>query len=144
MSLFFYIVWENFLISLFICSCPVYLVPLVEVLNRLSFLHHIVSTPKLLKLINELNKIAGYTINVQKSVSFLVGRWWFSRKSCLTFCDPMDYTVHGILQARILEWVAFPFSRGSSQHRDQAHVSCIVGEFFTSWATRLPLYFCSM
>ena len=38
--------------------------------------------------------------------------------SCLTLCDPMDYTVHGILQARILEWVAFPFSRGSSQPRD--------------------------
>ena len=35
-------------------------------------------------------------------------------QSCLTLCDPMDYTVHGILQARILEWVAFPFSRGSS------------------------------
>ena len=37
---------------------------------------------------------------------------------CLAVCDPMDYTVHGILQARILEWVAFPFSRGSSQPRD--------------------------
>ena len=35
-------------------------------------------------------------------------------RSCLTLCDPMDYTVHGILQARILEWVAIPFSRGSS------------------------------
>ena len=37
---------------------------------------------------------------------------------CLTLCDPMDYTVHKILQARILEWVAFPFSRASSQPRD--------------------------
>ena len=37
---------------------------------------------------------------------------------CPTLCDPMDYTVHGILQARILEWVAFPFFRGSSQPRD--------------------------
>ena len=35
-------------------------------------------------------------------------------QSCLTLCDPMDYTVHGILQARLLEWVAYPFSRGSS------------------------------
>ena len=42
---------------------------------------------------------------------------------CLTLCDPMDYTVHGILQARILEWVAFPFSRGSSQPRDCTQVS---------------------
>ena len=38
--------------------------------------------------------------------------------SCPTLCDPMDYTVHGILQARILEWVAFPFSSGSSQPKD--------------------------
>ena len=38
---------------------------------------------------------------------------------CLTLCDPMNYTVHGILQARILEWVAIPFCRGSSQSRDR-------------------------
>ena len=43
-------------------------------------------------------------------------------QSCLTLCDPMDL-VHGILQARILEWVAFPFSRGSSQLRDRTQVS---------------------
>ena len=55
---------------------------------------------------------------------------------CPTLCDPMDYTVHGILQARILEWVAFPFSRGSSQPRDQTQVSLIVGGFFTNWATK--------
>ena len=36
-------------------------------------------------------------------------------QSCLPLCDPMDYTVHGIVQARILEWIAFPFSRESSQ-----------------------------
>jgi len=48
----------------------------------------------------------------------------------------MEYTVHGILQARILEWVTFTFSRGSSQPRDQTQVSPITGEFFTSWATR--------
>ena len=44
----------------------------------------------------------------------------------------MDYTVHGILQVRILEWVAFPFSRGSSQPRDQTQVSQIAGGFFTT------------
>ena len=44
---------------------------------------------------------------------------------CLTLCDPMDDTVHGLLQARILEWVAFPFSRGSSQPRDGTQVSRI-------------------
>ena len=52
-----------------------------------------------------------------------------------TLCDPMYYTVHGILQARILERVAFPFSRGSSQPKDRTQVSCIAGRFFTSWAT---------
>ena len=57
-------------------------------------------------------------------------------QSCLTFCDPLDCTVHGILQARILEWVTSPFSRGSSQPRDRTQVSCIAGGFFTSWATR--------
>ena len=51
---------------------------------------------------------------------------------CLTLCDPMAYTVHGILQARILEWVGSPFSRGSSQPRDQTWVSHIAGGFFTS------------
>ena len=50
-----------------------------------------------------------------------------------TLCDPMDYTIHGILQARILEWVAFPFSKGSSQPRDWTQVSHIAGRFFTSW-----------
>ena len=57
-------------------------------------------------------------------------------QSCPTLGNPMNYTVHGILQDRILEWVAFPFSRGSSQPRDWTQVSCIAGRFFTSWATR--------
>ena len=55
---------------------------------------------------------------------------------CLTLCYPMDYTVHGILQARILEWVAVPFSRASSQPRNWTQISCTAGEFFTIWATR--------
>ena len=50
----------------------------------------------------------------------------------------MDYAVNGILQARIPEAVAFPFSRGSSQSRDQTQVSCIAGRFFTSWAQGKP------
>ena len=51
---------------------------------------------------------------------------------CPTLHDPMDYTVHGILQARILEWVSVPLSRGSSQPRDQTQVSHIADGFFTS------------
>ena len=48
----------------------------------------------------------------------------------------MDYTICEILQARVLEWIAFPSSRGSSQLRDQSQVSRIAGGFFTSWAIR--------
>ena len=55
---------------------------------------------------------------------------------CLTLRDRMDCTAHGILQARILECVAFSFSRGSSQPRDRTHVSLTAGVFFTSLATR--------
>ena len=57
-------------------------------------------------------------------------------QSCLTLCNPMECTVHGTLQAWILEWVAFPFSRGSSQPRDWTQVSRIAGRFFTSWDKR--------
>ena len=65
-------------------------------------------------------------------------------QSCPTLCNPMDYSpqgsaVHGILQARILEWVAMPSSRGSSQPTDWTQVSCIAGRFFTVWATREAL-----
>ena len=60
---------------------------------------------------------------------------------CLTLCNPMDYnlpgsSVHGILQARILEWRAIPFSKGSSWPRNRTRVSCIAGTFFTIWAIR--------
>ena len=51
-------------------------------------------------------------------------------QSCPTVCTPMDCIVHEILQARTLEWVAFPFSRGSSQPRDWTLVSGIAGGFF--------------
>ena len=65
----------------------------------------------------------------------------FVVQSCLTLCDPMDCSlpgssVHGILQARILEWVAIPFPRWSSWPRDQIWVSCIAGRFFTVWTTK--------
>ena len=87
-------------------------------------------------------------IKPRLAIHFLVGRvifylkckcWWSEVKvtpSCLTLCDPMVYTVRGILQARILEWVAFSFSRESFQPRNQTEVSCIAGRFFTSWATK--------
>ena len=49
---------------------------------------------------------------------------------CLTLCDPMEYTVHGILQERIMEWVAIPFSRISSLPKVGTQVSCIADRFF--------------
>ena len=59
---------------------------------------------------------------------------------CLTLCDPRDChspfsSVQGILQARILGWIAIPFSKGSSRSRDGTWVSCIAGRFFIVWAT---------
>ena len=72
-----------------------------------------------------------------------------SRQSCLTLCDPRDRSppvssVSGILQARILEWVAMPSSRGSSWPRDQTHVSwkspALAGRFFTTEPPGKPIY----
>ena len=63
-------------------------------------------------------------------------------QSCLTLCRPHapGSSVHGILQARVLEWVAISFSRGSSQPRDQTQVSHLAGSPFTLWATREDIY----
>ena len=68
-------------------------------------------------------------------------KWSEVAQSCPTLCNPMDYSppgssVHGILQAQILEWVAIPFSRVSSRPRDQTWLSYIEGRFLTIWATR--------
>ena len=70
-------------------------------------------------------------------VKVLVSQW------CLTLyetmdcsCPPPGSSIYGILQTRILEWVAMPFSRGSSQPRDGTWVSCLAGRFFTVWAIR--------
>ena len=62
-------------------------------------------------------------------------------QSCPTLCNPVDCSlpgssIHGIFQARVLEWVAIPFSRGSSRSRDRTQVSRIVGRHFTVWDTR--------
>ena len=72
-------------------------------------------------------------------------KWKWVTHSCPTLCNPMNCnlpgsSVHGILQVRILEWVAIPFSRGSSQPRDQTQVSHIAGGFFTAWATMEALF----
>ena len=85
----------------------------------------------------------------QTRVSCIAGRFFTNKpprtplkesevsQSCPTLCDPVDCrlpgsSIHGIFQARILEWVAISFSRGSSQPRDRTEVSCIVGRRFRS------------
>ena len=86
-----------------------------------------------LTLANWLRQI--WSVSVQK-VKVLVAY------SCLTLCNPMDppgSSAHGILQTRILEWVAFLFSRESSWPRDRTWVSCTAGRFFTVWAPRKPI-----
>ena len=85
---------------------------------------------------------------VVKQNDFGIGPTWVAilapqvlvAQLCLTLRDPMDCSppgssVHGILQARILEWAAMPFSRGSYQPRDRTQVSHIVGRYFTVWTT---------
>ena len=75
----------------------------------------------------------------ERKVKVLVAQW------SPTLCDHMDRSlpgspVHGILQARILEWVAIPFFRGSSRPSDRTHIYLIVGRFFTFWATNTNNY----
>ena len=90
-------------------------------------------------LVGGKNK-TGWWYPRQRSTSFILRNLLKAKvkvaQSCLTLCDPMGYTVHGIFQARILEWVAIAFSRGSSQLRDRTWVSCIPGRCFNLWATR--------
>ena len=85
-------------------------------------------------------------MNISKSVLF--DSWVYATKhiqSMGSLCDPMDCSlpgssVHGILQAIVLEWIAISFSRGSSQPRDQTRVFCIAGRFFTTEPSGKPRY----
>ena len=79
------------------------------------------------------------------NVVFMIHVWVLVSQSSLTFFDPMDCSppdssVHGVFQARMLEWVAIPFSRASSWSRDWTQISCIAGGLFTVWATREAHY----
>ena len=102
------------------------------------------------KIFKLMNLGGGYCFYIQQSP------WKFPEKliaqSSPTLCDPIDCSppgssVHGILEARILEWVAVPSSRGSSQPWDQTRVSRITGRFFSIWAPKeallYPMYFYS-
>ena len=83
--------------------------------------------------------------NIMREISLnCTDRWWFSCWVVSDSWDPIDccplsFSVHGIFQARILEWVAISLSRGPSWSRDRNQVSCIAGGFFTDWARREAL-----
>ena len=88
---------------------------------------------------------ASFLILYQKLTSnYFIKTWWWWSHSVVSLCDPMDcnllsFSVHGILQARILEWIAISFSRGSSRPRDRTRVSRIAGRRFNLWASREAL-----
>ena len=104
--------------------------------NALSVDIH-VSLPQLLQVFALVSSFQRPTLTTFfKAINLAMTNLMKVTQSCPILCNPMDYTLHGILQARILEWVAFPFFRGSSQYRDCTHVSHIANRFFTSWGTR--------
>ena len=89
--------------------------------------------------------IEGTYLNILKAIRDKVKSESKVAQLCPTLCSPMDCSlpcssVHGIFQARVLEWLAIYFPRGSSQPRDRTQVSCIVGRRFTIWATREDIY----
>ena len=85
-----------------------------------------------------------WKVEIKEKISMKIDNQWLLKWKLLShvrlFATPGTIQSHGILQARILEWVAFPFFRGSSQHRDWTQVSCIAGRFLTSWVTIFSLW----
>ena len=87
--------------------------------------------------------------NPERSVLLHCVPWWRPSEpvrllSCVRLCNPLDCSlpgssIHGIFQARVLEWVAISFSRGSSRPRDWTQVSHLAGRRFTIWTTREPM-----
>ena len=88
------------------------------------------------------NKVALFcnhtTISKLRKLALRVWWWWLVTSDFWKpmDCSPSGSSVHGISQARMLEWVAISFSRGSSWPRDWTHIFCIAGRFYTNWATR--------
>ena len=113
--------------------------------NFSTYLYQIINLGGLLKN-NSINEIAKMFDSINFLGTLKVTPWTLNEvlegrevkvtKLCPILCDPMDHTGYGILQTRVLEWVAFPFFRASSQPRDWTQVSHITGGFFTSWATK--------
>ena len=84
-----------------------------------------------------MSLLSGFTSALLTNTDFWQQPWKAKvTQSCPTL-RPMDYTVHGILQARILDWVAYLFFSGSSWPRNRTQVSYIASRFFTNWATKV-------
>ena len=122
--------WEYCLPLFLFPSLPIFTLPSPSLLFSLPFL------PQTSSWMLCVSHCSGWTLGFrdERKVKVKVSQ------SCSTLCDPMDCTVHGILQTRIQEWVVFSFSRASSQPRDRTQVSRIAGGFFTSWSRREVLY----
>ena len=95
-------------------------------------------------VLREKNKVGGLTLpnfKVLYAVIVINSVWSEVAQSCPILCDPMDCSlsgssVYGIFQARVQEWIAISFSRGSSRPRNRTQVSLIAGRRLTVWATR--------
>ena len=106
--------------------------------NCLPYFDYVVCSLVTFKFLKFLTQYSSKVLFMLASMSIHTMKWSEVKvaQSCSTLCDPMDYRVHGIPQARILEWVVIPFPRRSSQPWDRTQASSIAGKFFTRWATK--------
>ena len=124
----------------FIPHCLWVWVPITEELTSCTHLfYELEVSSNFTKTLNSGN-LSYFSLNInallnKNNIALFLNSTYFLKWKSLCHVQLFN-TVHGILQARILEWVAFPFSRGSSQPRDRTQVSCITGRFLTSWATK--------
>ena len=124
-----YVQWEQRALSRKLGKC----------IRHLSFIHFKVEEREEENIRTFLSKLL-----ILQNTEAWISEWSEVTQSCPTLCDPMNcslpsFSVRGIFQATVLEWVAISFSRGSSQPRDQTWVSCIADSRFTLWATREAL-----
>ena len=130
------------------CNCSIWntLLPNTHIACSLTcqvFAHKPILKRTLLSTLQKTPKPLLHNSNPHSYYTALVGGLVI--KSCLilvTLWSPPDSSVHGIFQARILEWAVISFSRGSFPSRNQISVSCIAGRFLTNWATREALLHC--
>ena len=120
--------------------------PIDIVLNILQSPDIIISCPGFWEAFCGKDRECSYSI-LSGTRTFDCMKWSEVAQSCPTLCDPMNCSLpgsslHGILQARVLEWIAISFSRGSSRPRDRARVSRIPGRCFNPWATREEIHSC--